>query len=78
MPLGGTRRHRPSLRDARVRVQFHEDSVTALSRQDPTSSTPLLVAPDQREDSSRCYPCVTQKKKAQPVKSIEPYVYWSG
>ena len=34
MPLRGTRRHRPSLRDARVRVRFHEGSVTALSRQD--------------------------------------------
>ena len=78
MPRRGTRRHRLSLRDARIRVQFHKDSVATLSRQDPKSSTPFLVAPDQREDSSPCYPCVTQKKKAQPTESIEPYVYWSG
>ena len=35
VPHRGTRRHRPSLRDARIRVRLQEDSVAALSRQDP-------------------------------------------
>ena len=78
VPPRGTRRHRLSLRDARIRVRLQEGSVSAFVSSRPIPSTPLLVTPDQREDLSRYYPCVTQTKKAQPTKSIEPCIYWSG